>query len=88
VALRDVLVRKRRAYARAFAGQDGKVVLADLARFCHAQRTTFVPGDPNGSAQLEGRRQVFIRIREFVDMTEVEIRRYADALEQTEEIEE
>lgn len=53
------------------------LVLADLERFCHAGReqTTHVHDDPTGrdSAQLEGRRQVYLRIVGYVALTPAEI---------------
>lgn len=66
---------RRRAYRRAFwsTGRDGEVVLADLARFCHATATTHVPGDPCGTAQLEGRRQVWLRIQEYLRLQDGEL---------------
>ncbi len=54
---------RSRWYRATFQTEMGRRVLGDLARFCHAYTTTHVQGDPVGSAQLEGRRQVFLRIR-------------------------
>lgn len=45
--------------------KDDQLTLGDLSRFCHLTSTTHVEGDPIGSAQLEGRRQVILRIMEF-----------------------
>jgi len=64
------------SYRGAFEGNHGERVLADLATFCHASKTTHVMGDPYGSAQLEGRRQVWLRIREGLDLTDAQINRY------------
>ncbi len=47
---------------------DADLVLWDLQRVCHAFDTTFVQGDTHGSAQLEGRRQVFLRILQYLRM--------------------
>ena len=51
------------------------IVLADLAKFCHAQDTTHVVGDSHGSAQLEGRRQVWLRIQSYLGLTDEQINR-------------
>jgi len=85
VSLRDRILRKHGAYVRTFAGQDGAIVLADLARFCHAQKTTHIPGDPYGSAQLEGRRQVLLRIVETTGMSDAEMRARLKAIEEGDE---
>lgn len=58
-----------------------RIVLADLARFCHAQDTTFVPGDSHASAQLEGRRQVWaLRIRYVLDLSDEDVEAMAQSL--------
>jgi hypothetical protein len=41
-------------------------VLADLARLCHAQHPTIVPGDPLGTAFNEGKRAVWLHIAELL----------------------
>jgi len=61
-----ILGRQATAYKRTFTGADGDLVLLDLARFCHAYLTTHLEGDPHGSALLAGRREVFLRIVEFM----------------------
>jgi len=55
----------RGAYAEVF-GVPGRrtksqeLVLANLAKYCHARTTTFVSGDSHATATLEGRRQVWV----------------------------
>ncbi len=61
------------AYKRTFGGQPADEVLADLRRFCHADTTTHVVGDTHGSAQLEGRRQVWLRIQMNLNASEAEV---------------
>jgi len=77
-------VRGRMYYREVFqqrSGPDGAlstscaIVLADLAKFCHAQDTTHVVGDSHGSAQLEGRRQVWLRIQSYLGLTDEQITR-------------
>ena len=68
------LVRGRRAaYRNVFSRVDADLVLADLERFCHYRKTTHVIGDATGSAQLEGRRQVFLRIAQMIEVTDEEL---------------
>jgi hypothetical protein len=56
---------------RAALGLDapaGRLVLADLSRYCHALETTFVPGDPYQTMLNEGRRDVLNHILEVVGL--------------------
>lgn len=48
------------------------IVLRDLAQFCRAHKTTFHE-DPRMQAVLEGRREVFLRIQEHLQLTETQI---------------
>jgi hypothetical protein len=47
-------------------------VLRDLAKFCRAHETTFNP-DPRAHALAEGRREVFLRIANHMNLTEDEL---------------
>ena len=44
-------------------------VLADLARFCRANESCVVPGDRDRTLLLEGRREVFLRITQHLNLT-------------------
>ena len=48
----------RRAFRAVFSSPDGRLVLAEVRRFCRADKTTHVIDDPSGrnSANLEGRK--------------------------------
>jgi len=69
----DILKRKSQAYQQTFSSPHAQKVLADLRKFCFADKTTFVPNDPYASAFSEGRREVFLRINAFINLTEKEI---------------
>ena len=71
MALRDALLARAQAYRETFGGERASEVLADLERFCHANSTTHVEGDSHGTSQLEGRRQVWLRIQGYRDLTEM-----------------
>ena len=60
---------RQNAYKRAFNLEDQDVlfVLGDLARFCRANKTTFHP-NPQVQAELEGRREVFLRIAQHLNL--------------------
>jgi hypothetical protein len=47
----------------------GEAILADLAVFCRANETCVVPGDRDRTYVLEGRREVYLRIRDHLDLT-------------------
>lgn len=47
-------------------------VLKDLARFCRAHDTAFHP-DPRLHAMLEGRREVWLRIQRFMNLSAEEL---------------
>ena len=71
--MREELLVRSRAYRQTFEGADAEAVLADLERFCHANSTTHVEGDSHGTAQLEGRRQVWLRIQGYRNLSDAEI---------------
>jgi len=59
----------KRAYQLAFNTPAGEAVLIDLMPFCRARETCVVPGDRDRTYVLEGRREVFLRIRDYLDLT-------------------
>jgi hypothetical protein len=63
--LRNEILARSQAYKSIFDGERATAVLDDLARFCHANSTTHVEGDSHGTSQLEGRRQVWLRIQGY-----------------------
>lgn len=69
---RDYLSRRRYAYTKCFGGPLGEEVLRDLAKFCRAHQSTFHP-DARQHAVLEGRREVFIRIQQHLQLTDDEL---------------
>ena len=71
--LRSYFLRKKTAYQQCFSGPFGEKVLNDLAKFCRANETTFVPGDTHGSALFEGRREVWIRIQKYLNLSQEEL---------------
>lgn len=60
------------AYREVFSGPKGDLVLRDMARFCRATESTFHP-DPRLAAQLDGRREVWLRIQENVQLTDEQL---------------
>lgn len=72
--LREFLWQRRNAYRRLFnlESRDVQFVLQDLAKFCRAHETTFHPDDRT-HALLEGRREVFNRIQQHLNLTEEEL---------------
>jgi len=68
----DFLHRRKQSYMLAFGGPAGHEVLADLARFCRANETCF-NADPRLHAVLEGRREVFLRIQQHLNLTQAQL---------------
>lgn len=58
---------KKRAYLLAFGTDAGKIALDDLRPFCRARETCVVPGARDATFVLEGRREVWLRIQDFLD---------------------
>ena len=69
---RLVLARRQQAYQKVFQGPQAKIVLADLAQFCREFESTFDP-DPRVSANLDGRREVILRIKENLILSTEEL---------------
>lgn len=59
----------KRAYVMAFNTPAGEAVLRDMMPFCRARETCVVPGDRDRTYVLEGRREVYLRIRDYLDLT-------------------
>ena len=66
--------RKRHAYVQTFKREAlaNSIVLKDLAKFCRATESCF-NADPRLHAVLEGRREVWLRIQEFLQLTDEEL---------------
>lgn len=66
------LAERRTDYTRTFDTPHGAKVLADLAKFCRAQESTFHP-DPRVHAVAEGRREVWLRIQQHLNLSEQDL---------------
>lgn len=64
----DFLRRRKRNYQLCFGAPGGQAVLEDLARFCRANESCF-HADPRVHAVLEGRREVFLRVSQHLNLT-------------------
>jgi hypothetical protein len=62
------LVSMKQFYQRAFGNPWGQEVLADLLKFCRANETT-MHAEPLVQAAQEGRRQVWLRIQEYLNLS-------------------
>lgn len=70
----DFLEQRKRAYQVAFGNPAGAAALDDLAMFCRATESCVVaargyPLDLHRTLVVEGRREVYLRIREHLDLT-------------------
>ena len=77
----DFLRTRGQAYRRTFKGIYGERVLADLAKFCRANESTF-DKDPRVEGILQGRREVWLRIAQHLKLTEDELWSYFNSGEQ------
>lgn len=73
-----ILSSKARCYQRVFdlAGDnahEAERVLGDLRRFCRANQSTF-DTEAAQAARLAGRREVWLRIANFLDLTDAQVR--------------
>jgi hypothetical protein len=66
--VKQALLGQRYAYQKTFDGPHAQAVLKDLARFCRAHESTF-DADPRVHAGLEGRREVWLRIEEYLKLS-------------------
>jgi hypothetical protein len=64
---KEWLFIRQTAYLKVFNGPYSDTVLRDLARFCRAHSSTFHP-DPHVRCQLEGRREVWLRIQQHLQL--------------------
>lgn len=64
----DFLRRRKRDYQLAFKSPAGQQVLIDLAKFCRANAPAW-HNDPRAHALLEGRREVFLRIQNHLNLS-------------------
>lgn len=70
---KGLLHSKKQAYDTVFTnGVDAKMVLKDLAKFCRANETTF-HADARIHAHLEGRREVWLHIQKYLNLTPDEL---------------
>ena len=69
---KNFLSQRRTAYQLTFTGAHGDSVIEDLAKFCRADESTFNP-DPRIHALMEGRREVFLRIKQHLNMTDEQL---------------
>ncbi len=69
-----ILHSRKRAYDYVFDTEsiDARIVLKDLAQFCRANQSTFSE-DARLHAVLEGRREVWLRIQKYLNLTPDEL---------------
>jgi hypothetical protein len=58
---------------KTMANPASRIVLEDLARFCRANESCIIPGDHDRSMLLEGRREVWLRIQQHLNLTTEEL---------------
>lgn len=74
------LYERRYAYQKTFNGPYGQEVLVDLAKFCRAHEPTFDP-DARIHALTEGRREVWLRIAQHINLSQEQLWKLYDGRE-------
>lgn len=64
----EFLKQRQRAYRLTFSSPAGQDALLDLVKFCRANETCVVPGDHDRTLLLEGRREVWLRIVQHMNL--------------------
>jgi hypothetical protein len=71
----DLMSQRKNAYILTLGGPDlahRAQVMADLSRFCREKQTCFHV-DPRLHALIEGRREVILRIKDYLDLSVEEL---------------
>jgi len=71
--LTKMFLRRRNAYKNTFNNPEGKLVLADLRRFCRATLPTADVDNLHTTFLLEGRREVWLRVMTHLQLTDEDI---------------
>lgn len=71
--LNPMLRWRSAAYRHTFNNPEGRKVLADLRRFCRADRPTADVNNVQTTYLLEGRREVWLRILSHLNLTDEEV---------------
>jgi len=71
--LNPLTLHRQRAYKNTFKNHEGEKVLADLRRFCRATTPTADVNNERITYLLEGRREVWLRIQAYLNLTEEDV---------------
>ena len=63
----------RKAFQLTFCNPPGNIVLQKLAPFCRANESCAVPGDTDRTMLLEGRREVWLMIQNYLNLEPAEL---------------
>ena len=69
VVTRSELEQTKRDFQVVFQTPAGERVLEDLGYFCRANESCVVPGDRDKTFVLEGRREAYLRIMQYLERT-------------------
>ena len=70
--LRVLIAGRQQSYKQTFSGPVAEEVLRDMARFCRANTSTFHE-DARLHAVAEGRREVWLRIQQHLNLSPAEL---------------
>lgn len=72
-ALAALLFSRGQAYRMVLHGSFSEIVKRDLVKFCYAARSTYTPGSQAQTLRNEGRRQVWLRVRWYLDIDDKQV---------------
>lgn len=67
------LTSRNRQYKNVFESEEGKLVLAELYKFCGLNRPSYVEGNPDRTAYNEGLKRVAYHIRSILKQSDKDI---------------
>jgi hypothetical protein len=71
----EAMQHLRVAYRSCFTAPGAALVLQDLSEFCCASQSCVVPNDHYQTLVFEGRREAFLRIQNFMNLTAAQLAR-------------
>ena len=69
---KEYLTARKQAYQAVFGSERAALVKDDMQRFCRAGESTFHP-DPRVEGLLQGRREVWLRIEQHLNLSPDEL---------------
>jgi hypothetical protein len=76
--IREIELQKK-SFKKIFRGRNGKLAMTMLESLCYYNTSTYVKGDPQGTALNEGVRNTLLKIKDFISTPDSEFERRSEA---------